>query len=111
MDNRGLPQQTSNFYCLPGRAGGTPVGISIVKADQKSRQRYLGGKVPFGFRVGDEGALVPDAAQQAAIDTVHRLRAEGTPMRAILATLDADGHHLSLGALHRLLHDLPAKMS
>jgi putative DNA-invertase from lambdoid prophage Rac len=79
--------------------------ISIVKADQKSRQRYLGGKVPFGFCVGDEGALVPDAAQQAAIETVHCLRAKGTPMRTILATLDADGHHLSLGALHRLLHD------
>jgi hypothetical protein len=28
MDNRGLPPQTSNFYCLPGRAGGTPMGIS-----------------------------------------------------------------------------------
>ena len=24
MDNRGLPPQTSNFDCLPGRAGGTP---------------------------------------------------------------------------------------
>jgi putative DNA-invertase from lambdoid prophage Rac len=83
--------------------------ISTVKADQKSRQRYLGGKVPFGFRVGDEGALVQDAEQQAAIETVHRLRAEGAPMRAILATLDADGHHLSLGALHRLLHDSPRR--
>ena len=29
MDNRGLPPQTSNFYCLPGRAGGTPMGISL----------------------------------------------------------------------------------
>jgi len=28
MDNRGLPPKTSNFYCLPGRAGGTPMGIS-----------------------------------------------------------------------------------
>ena len=28
MDNRGLPPQTSNSYCLPGRAGGTPMGIS-----------------------------------------------------------------------------------
>ena len=29
MDNPGLPPQTSNSYCLPGRAGGTPVGIRI----------------------------------------------------------------------------------
>ena len=25
MDNRELPPQTSNFYCLPGRAGGSPI--------------------------------------------------------------------------------------
>jgi hypothetical protein len=29
MDNRGLPPQTSNFECLPGRAGGTPIGLAI----------------------------------------------------------------------------------
>src|SRR5690348_14433436 len=29
MDNPGLPPQTSNSYCLPGKAGGTPVGISL----------------------------------------------------------------------------------
>jgi hypothetical protein len=27
MDNRGLPPQTSNSDCLPGRAGGTPRGL------------------------------------------------------------------------------------
>ena len=30
MDNPGLPPQTSNSYCLPGRAGGTPIGISAA---------------------------------------------------------------------------------
>jgi Hint domain len=25
MDSRGLPPEMSNFYCLPGRAGGTPI--------------------------------------------------------------------------------------
>jgi hypothetical protein len=24
MDSRGIPPETSNFYCLPGRAGGSP---------------------------------------------------------------------------------------
>ena len=28
-------------------------------ADQKARGRYLGGKIPFGFRLGDDGELVP----------------------------------------------------
>ncbi len=30
MDNRGLPPQTSNFDCLPGRAGGTPIGLGVA---------------------------------------------------------------------------------
>jgi putative DNA-invertase from lambdoid prophage Rac len=31
--------------------------IGQVKADQKARGRYLGGKVPFGFRGGESGEL------------------------------------------------------
>jgi putative DNA-invertase from lambdoid prophage Rac len=79
--------------------------VSQVKADQKTRGRYLGGKVPFGFRVGDEGELVPCPTQQAAIQTVRRLHTDGTPLRSILATLQAEGHRLSLGVLHRLVHE------
>ena len=37
--------------------------IGQVKADQKARGRYLGGKVPFGFRRGDAGELVPHAGR------------------------------------------------
>ena len=33
--------------------------IGQVKADQKARGRYLGGIVPFGFRRGESGELVP----------------------------------------------------
>src|SRR5580698_432645 len=32
--------------------------VSQVKADQKASGLYLGGKVPFGFRRGDDGELV-----------------------------------------------------
>ena len=41
--------------------------IGQVKADQKARGRYLGGKVPFGFRRGDDGELVPHSAEQEAL--------------------------------------------
>ena len=41
--------------------------IGQAKADQKSRGRFLGGDVPFGFEVGSDGALVPIGAQQEAI--------------------------------------------
>jgi hypothetical protein len=36
MDNRALPPKTSNFYCLPGRAGGTPMGISGKRKARRS---------------------------------------------------------------------------
>jgi hypothetical protein len=28
MDGQRPPLETSNFYCLPGRAGGTPIGLA-----------------------------------------------------------------------------------
>ncbi len=54
-----------------------------VKADQKARGRYLGGKFPFGFRRGDDGELVPHTAEQEVIREMIALRAEGRPLRAI----------------------------
>jgi putative DNA-invertase from lambdoid prophage Rac len=78
--------------------------VTQVKRDQRQRNRYLGGMVPFGFRVGDDGGLVPDEAEQAVIAKARSLRADGATLRAIQATLEA--HHrrkLSLDALHRML--------
>lgn len=82
--------------------------VSTVKADQRSRGRYLGGKVPFGFTVGDEGTdlegmLIEVPAEQAIIEEARRLRAEGTPLRKIQATLKADhATSLSLEAISRV---------
>jgi putative DNA-invertase from lambdoid prophage Rac len=57
--------------------------IAQVKADQKARGRYLGGKVPFGFRRRDTGDLVPHEAEQEAICEMVALRAQGKTLRAI----------------------------
>src|SRR5579863_6740884 len=40
--------------------------VSQSKADQRARGRYLGGIVPFGFRRGADGELVPHEAEQEA---------------------------------------------
>jgi putative DNA-invertase from lambdoid prophage Rac len=69
--------------------------IGQVKADQKARGRYLGGKVPFGFRRGGTGELVPHEAEQEAIREMAVLRAEGKALRAIAATAQAKGHQIS----------------
>ena len=39
--------------------------VSQVKADQKARGRYLGGTVPFGYRRGESGELVPHEGRAA----------------------------------------------
>ncbi len=73
--------------------------ITQVKQDQRQRNRHLGGIVPFGFRVGDDGELVPDAVEQALIARARALRASGATLRAIKAALAADqGKKLSLDA-------------
>lgn len=69
--------------------------IGQVKADQKARGRYLGGTVPFGFRRGESGELVPHEAEQEAIREMVALRAEGRPLRAIAEAVRAKGHKLS----------------
>jgi len=63
--------------------------IGQVKADQKARGRYLGGKVPFGFRRGDDGELVPHDAEQEAIREMVALRAQGKALRAIADVMRA----------------------
>jgi putative DNA-invertase from lambdoid prophage Rac len=69
--------------------------VSQSKADQKARGRYLGGIVPFGFRRGDDGELVPHEAEQQAIREMVALRTEGKPLRAIADTVRAKGFTIS----------------
>jgi putative DNA-invertase from lambdoid prophage Rac len=69
--------------------------IGQVKADQKARGRYLGGKVPFGFRRGDGGELIPHEDEQEAIREIVALRAQGKPLRAIAAASQAKGCRIS----------------
>src|SRR5208337_1584487 len=70
--------------------------IFQVKADQKARGRFLGGKNPFGCRRSEAGELVPHEAEQEAIREVVELRAQGRSLRAIAAAMQAGrGHKIS----------------
>src|SRR3984885_5811892 len=69
--------------------------IGQVKADQKARGRYLGGKIPFGVRRSESGELVPHEAEQEAIREIMSLRAQGKALRAIAQAVAAKGHKLS----------------
>ena len=69
--------------------------ITQVKRDQRSRGRYLGGSVPFGFRRGESGELVPYEAEQEAIREVVALWAQGKPLRTIAEAVRAKGLKIS----------------
>lgn len=76
--------------------------VSQVKADQKARNRYLGGKVPFGFRPAPDGSLQAVEAEQVAVRRIMAMRAAGSPFRAVQAAVKGMGFPLSLAALHRI---------
>jgi putative DNA-invertase from lambdoid prophage Rac len=69
--------------------------VAQSKADQKARGRYLGGKLPFGFRRGDNGDLVPNEAEKEAIAEMVFMRRERKPLRAIAAAMSAKGVKIS----------------
>jgi putative DNA-invertase from lambdoid prophage Rac len=69
--------------------------IREIKSDQRKRNRYLGGTVPFGWRVNDAGDLVEDPEKQRVIGRIHELRDHGLSLRAISATLADEGVKLS----------------
>jgi putative DNA-invertase from lambdoid prophage Rac len=69
--------------------------IRDVKADQRKRQRYLGGIVPFGWRIGEDGALVEVPEQQRAIQRIIELRRAGLSLRSISTAIRKEGIRLS----------------
>jgi putative DNA-invertase from lambdoid prophage Rac len=74
-----------------------------VKKDQRSRNRYLGGKVPFGWTRGEGGELIEDRRQQLAINRMRQMRDRGESLRAIATTLQTDGFGISHMGIKKLL--------
>jgi putative DNA-invertase from lambdoid prophage Rac len=77
--------------------------IRATKRAQKARGEYLGGRVPFGWRVGEGGELVADPEQQQALARMRALRAGGASLRAIAATMTAEGVRLSHEGVKKIL--------
>lgn len=78
--------------------------VATTKSDQRDRGRYLGGKIPFGYTVGNDGGLQADAAEQAIIGDIRNLRAHAAPLRTIAAEIEqTHGRHLSLATLAKIV--------
>ena len=59
--------------------------IRDAKRHQKRTGQYLGGDRPFGWRIGEDGALIEDEAEQNALAEMRDLRAAGDSYRSIAA--------------------------
>jgi DNA invertase Pin-like site-specific DNA recombinase len=77
--------------------------IRDVKTDQRSRSRYLGGKVPFGWTVDPGGTLIAHREQQQAITRMKELRSAGHSLRSIADSLAADNFELSHAGVKKIL--------
>ena len=77
--------------------------IRDVKADQKTRGRYLGGSVPFGWTTSASGDLVEDDLQQDAIRRMVDMRHSGATLRAIAKTVQSEGFNLSHTGVKKII--------
>jgi DNA invertase Pin-like site-specific DNA recombinase len=77
--------------------------ISETKRDQRQRNRYLGGTIPFGWRVSDAGDLVEDPDQQRVIGRIQELRGQGLSLRAIAVLLEQRGVKLSHAGIKKII--------
>lgn len=76
--------------------------IRDVKKDQKSRGKYLGGPVPYGWRRDDNGELQPEPEEQKAIARVCQLREDGLSLRQIDKKLKEEGLRSSYATVRRI---------
>jgi putative DNA-invertase from lambdoid prophage Rac len=83
--------------------------VADVKSDQRARGRYLGGTVPFGWRVGDAGELVEVPEQRLAIRRMAEMRRGGASLRAIAAAMAGAGHRLSHEGVKKIIGTSPSR--
>jgi DNA invertase Pin-like site-specific DNA recombinase len=72
--------------------------VRDIKKDQRSRNRYLGGKTPYGYKVNLCGELVENPWEQDTIKVIKEARKRGHTIRRI-----AQVTNLSLASVHKIL--------
>lgn len=76
---------------LQAAAGKERQIAALRSAARTPNGQRQGGSPPFGYRAQD-GQLVPDPDEQAALARIAELRDEGATLREIARALEAEGH-------------------
>lgn len=63
--------------------------ITEVKARQREEGKFIGGRVPFGWKLA-KGGLVEDRFQQDALRVMERLKRDGKSLREIVKVIQTD---------------------
>ncbi len=66
-----------------GESTGHGAAIRTAKALQKEAGKYMGGPVPFGWRVGEDGRMEENPEEQTIIEEMLRLKEEKCSYRDI----------------------------
>ena len=82
--------------------------ISQVKADQRARGRYLGGRPPFGWRKTQDGQVEPVEAEQSAIEMIRAMNKKGAALRVIRDAVRARGLTISHMGISNVISRLEA---
>jgi len=82
--------------------------ISQVKADQRARGRYLGGRPPFGWRKTQDGQVEPVEAEQEAIAMIRAMNKKGAALRVIRDAVRARGLTISHMGISNVISRLEA---
>ena len=82
--------------------------ISQVKADQRARGRYLGGRPPFGWRKTQDGQVEPVEAEQSAIEMIRAMNKKGAALRVIRDAVRARGLSISHMGIANVINRLEA---
>lgn len=87
-----------------GESGEHSAAIRAGKARQKKEGKYLGGPVPFGWQVDEDGRLREDAEQQKLVEKMSRLKHDRWSYRDIARKLrEEHGLKLSHEGIRRIL--------
>jgi DNA invertase Pin-like site-specific DNA recombinase len=85
--------------------------IRDAKRHQRRTGKYLGGDRPFGWDIGEDGALVPVEKEQRALAEMQALRSKGMSYRAISQHMNTEfGIELSHQGVKRALARKSAKL-